>query len=525
MAFVEATQIGRKLRMSAQGPSGSGKSTSAIRIAKGIIQREGGSIGAICSEDGRIQLEAWRLRGIDFRVNVLTDKSPDGYLRAIKEAAACGFTVLIIDSGSHEWEALLNEKDNLPDEKQFTGWGTDLNPKHHAFLRAISLYPGHVIMTLRAKTKYVIEQVTKKSGKTVSQPRAIGVEPIARPQTEFEFDVGLQFDMKSVCSNAKRPRGIFAFFDKYVQKEPGEELGRLISDALRGKIPPETSMRDALAMVAEEQPPVKPPESAISQRPAPAPKPTQAPAETPKVDAQKTVAELRAERAELKQRLDGLASFFGGKPQLLEAIARKSWPSTLGEAREVLTLATAAHELALHEQCVPFDSAEPTADEVPFDDDLAMDDEPPPWWPSEEAAQGRSDNPSAAPPDPAPPTSAAAPPLRVVSPPGEAEQRGANANQSPVEPQRDPGSDNATHTASTPPTASNRPKAAPVRMPELLQAATRAGVELVTAAREHAPDEKRPVDKWPDEMKRTLLSNLRARVTLREAREGQGGAA
>ena len=241
MAFRKAEVRKRFARISIQGPSASGKTTTALRLARGLAG-DSGRVALIDSERGRSDSEADRISG-GFDVSVLTDFSPEGYLVEMHAAAKAGYDVLIIDSISHEWEAILEAKDAKPQKQKFVGWG-ELTPRHNGFLRGINAFPGHVIVTIRSKVKYALQEV-ERNGKTQMQPVKLGLEPVARGGTEYEFDLAFELDQDSRCWLNKRPRGLFHLSMDQQWVEPGEDLGAQIAERLSGESPTPSSVPDA----------------------------------------------------------------------------------------------------------------------------------------------------------------------------------------------------------------------------------------------------------------------------------------
>lgn len=241
MGFRKAEVKRRFARISIQGPSASGKTTTALRLARGLVG-ESGRVAVIDSERGRSDSEADRISG-GFDVSVLTDFTPEGYLAEMRAAAKAGYDVLIIDSISHEWEAVLEAKDAKPRNKQFVGWG-ELTPRHNGFLKGINAFPGHVIVTIRSKTKYVLQEV-ERNGKTQMQPVKLGLEPVARGGTEYEFDLAFELDQDSKCWLNKRPRGLFGLSMDQHWVEPGEDLGAYLAEKLSGGSPTQSGVPDA----------------------------------------------------------------------------------------------------------------------------------------------------------------------------------------------------------------------------------------------------------------------------------------
>src|SRR5690606_36356079 len=82
----------------------------------------------------------------------------------------------------------------------------------------------HVIATMRAKTEYIIEQVTR-NGRTVHEPRKIGLAPVQRDGLEYEFDVvaDMDWDHRFIVSKSRA-----SFLADAVLDKPGPELGEQI---------------------------------------------------------------------------------------------------------------------------------------------------------------------------------------------------------------------------------------------------------------------------------------------------------
>lgn len=191
-AFKKATKSQAKLRLSIFGPSSSGKTYTALVLAKAL----GGPIAVIDTERGSASKYAGD--AADFEVLELTSFEPAKYIRAIGEAEKERFPVLVVDSLTHAWSGkggILEQKDSKGG--RFDAW-KDLTPQQHELLEAILSYPGHVIVTMRSKTEYVIEQV-EKGGRMVATPRKIGLAPVQRQDLEYEFDVVLRMDPDNVA--------------------------------------------------------------------------------------------------------------------------------------------------------------------------------------------------------------------------------------------------------------------------------------------------------------------------------------
>jgi DNA polymerase III delta prime subunit len=191
--FQKAVKTKSKLRLSIAGPSGSGKTYTALAIAKGI-----GKTALIDTESGSASKYA---DTFDFDVLELTPPfHPDKFIRAIAEASAAGYDVVIVDSLSHAWSGsggLLEIVDDtakrMKSSNSFAAW-KDATPIQNRLVEAVVRSGIHIIATLRSKTEYILEQQTSSNGRTINVPRKIGMAPVQRDGFEYEFDVVAELD-------------------------------------------------------------------------------------------------------------------------------------------------------------------------------------------------------------------------------------------------------------------------------------------------------------------------------------------
>lgn len=198
MAFQKATKKQAKGRLALVGPSGSGKTFSALRIASALGKR----VAVIDSERGSASKYADKF---EFDVCELSSFSPLEYVKAISDAEAAGYDVLVIDSLSHAWEGKGGALEMVDDAaarsrsaNKFTAW-RDVTPIHNKLVGAIVSSSCHVIVTMRAKTEYILEE--DERGKKV--PKKIGMAPIQRAGVEYEFDVVCDLDHELRCIVSK----------------------------------------------------------------------------------------------------------------------------------------------------------------------------------------------------------------------------------------------------------------------------------------------------------------------------------
>jgi len=201
MAFQRAEKRKAKLRLALTGVSGAGKTYSALLMAKQL----GKKVAVIDSERGSASLYADRF---EFDSQDLTMHSVEMYRRAIKEAGAAGYDVLVVDSLSHEWAGrggVLESVDAKKEKSTFNAWNGP-SQAHASLVDDLLLFPGHVIVTMRSKTEYVLEEYVK-DGRKVQVPKKVGLAPVQREGVEYEFTVLLSLDKsgsvtveKSRCS-------------------------------------------------------------------------------------------------------------------------------------------------------------------------------------------------------------------------------------------------------------------------------------------------------------------------------------
>lgn len=216
LQFRKATRERARARVALIGPAGSGKTMSALAIAEGLGQR----IAVIDTEHGSASKYAGPFQ---FDVLELESFAPDTYVEAIRAAAKGDYDVLIIDSLSHAWmgkDGALEQVDLAAARSRsgntFAAW-RQVTPQHNRLVEAMLACPMHLIVTMRSKTEYVLVDV-EKDGKTIKEPRKIGMAPIQRDGLEYEFDVvgDLTLEHDYVVSKTR-----CSSFDRAVVHEPG----------------------------------------------------------------------------------------------------------------------------------------------------------------------------------------------------------------------------------------------------------------------------------------------------------------
>lgn len=198
--FEEASRAQAKARIALDGPSGSGKTWTALAIAEGL----GGQIGVIDTERKSASKYAPPFR---FKTLPMFTFDPRDLPKALAVAAGAGIDVLIIDSLSHFWMGtggMLEQVDKIAKKSgsgnSFTPW-KDVKPIERAMIEALLAYPGHVIITMRTKTEWVITENDR--GK--KEPKKLGTKAEQREGLEYEFDIvgDLDLDHNMVISKSR----------------------------------------------------------------------------------------------------------------------------------------------------------------------------------------------------------------------------------------------------------------------------------------------------------------------------------
>ena len=157
MQIQKAERKKAKIKIGLQGSSGSGKSYSALLLAYGLCN-SWEKIVVIDTENNSAHLYS-HLGGYNV-IGISAPFSPERYIEAIDMAVNAGFEVVIIDSISHEWEAILDIHGSMAGNS-FTNWNK-ITPRHNAFVNAILQSPVHILATIRTKQDYVL---VEKNGK------------------------------------------------------------------------------------------------------------------------------------------------------------------------------------------------------------------------------------------------------------------------------------------------------------------------------------------------------------------------
>lgn len=237
MKFEKAVRKKAKLRLALAGPSGSGKTLSALLLAKGI----GGSIAVVDTERDSANLYASSIALADGRIieppefdslNLSAPYTPEHYIEAIRAAEAAGYTTLIIDSVTHEWNGVggcLELVDEIARARykgnSWSAWN-DVTPRHRALIDAMLQSSLHIVVTLRSKTE-TAQQESQNGKKTVVK---LGMKAEQRDGFEYEMSIVLDLSHDGHYATASKDRtGLLMGRDPVVISEA---TGRMLLDWL-----------------------------------------------------------------------------------------------------------------------------------------------------------------------------------------------------------------------------------------------------------------------------------------------------
>jgi hypothetical protein len=288
--FKRATKQAARGRIALAGPSGSGKTYTALLLAQGL----GGPIAVIDTERGSASKYA-DIFEFDV-VNMEPPYHPKRFIEGIDLAAKSGYKVLIIDSISHAWNGtggLLEEVDKIAKRQRaggnsFAAW-KDATPIQNAFIDAMTGAGLHLIVTMRSKQEYIMEQQERRGGRKVNVPKKVGMAPIQRDGVEYEFDLFIEMDIEhtAMVSKSRCPALADGVYNK-----PGRELGETIGEWLSDGAKPVATPGDQHSGSCTAKP--RPPFESVPRSSAPEPEPDP---EASTAEPHRTPEEVRQEAA------------------------------------------------------------------------------------------------------------------------------------------------------------------------------------------------------------------------------------
>ncbi|QXI02978.1 ATP-binding protein [Pseudomonas monsensis] len=240
--FKKAERKQAKLRLALAGPSGSGKTYSALLLAQGI----GGRIAVIDTEHGSASLYA-DIADFD-TVELHAPYSPERYVEAIIAAEQAGYSVLIIDSYSHEWTGsggCLEANEKLAHQKfkgnTWAAWN-ETTPRHRRLTDKILTSSLHIICTMRSKTETV-----QGEGKKILK---LGMKSEQRDGTDYEFTVVLDLTHDGHTAMASKDRTKLFEEPELITADTGRRLLAWLNSGVSPEERAKELLLDALADIA-----------------------------------------------------------------------------------------------------------------------------------------------------------------------------------------------------------------------------------------------------------------------------------
>lgn len=195
-SFKKAEAGDERLLIALTGPAGCGKTVSALRIATGIVEGTGKRIAFIDTENGRAKKYA---KNFDFdHCDFQPPFRPTRYEELILEADKAGYSVIIVDSVSHEHEGpggvLEWQEEELQkmagndygkrERLKMTAWIKPKQARNRLIQYALQRSKAHIILCMRAKEKTDMKKVNGKMevGKS-------GLQPIGGEEFAFEMSI------------------------------------------------------------------------------------------------------------------------------------------------------------------------------------------------------------------------------------------------------------------------------------------------------------------------------------------------
>lgn len=183
-----AVREGARVVVGISGVSGSGKTYTALQLAWGLARGDASKVGLLDTENKRGSLYSDILVNSKKEVqqfmigDLYPPFSPQRYATAIKEFQEAGVEVLVVDSGSHEWEGEGGCEDIADDGGKVANW-KKAKREHKRFMNVLLSCDMHIIVCLRAREK--------TSFKDPKKPVSLGIQPICEKNFMFEMTASL----------------------------------------------------------------------------------------------------------------------------------------------------------------------------------------------------------------------------------------------------------------------------------------------------------------------------------------------
>jgi AAA domain len=241
----QAEKVRQWARVCLWGTPKSGKTHTALMLATTLAGIDG-KVGVISSEYGSSKLLSRK-----FPHDIIDLAEPDSYGNASKNPFSpqhyeealhmflkAGYKAIVIDSLSHSWAGeggVLEVVDGAGKNSFSDGWSKG-TPMYNHLVGSILGARCHIIVTLRAKDAYVMEEYTKRDGSRGTTPKNVGQAPVMRKGFGFEMQLTIRMDSLTAHLEAS---GVEEYIHKGEEIErPGPELAHRLLEAIDGAEPP-----------------------------------------------------------------------------------------------------------------------------------------------------------------------------------------------------------------------------------------------------------------------------------------------
>lgn len=243
------------------GVEKSGKTHTALMLAEALAG-ENGKVGVISSEYGSSKLLSHKFPHeiIDLSeadenngVPVKNAFAPQRYEQAVNMLVEAGYKAIVIDSLSHAWDGeggMLEAVSKKGGNTFSDGW-KETSPIYKHLINTILAARCHIIVTLRAKEAYVMDEYIKRDGTKGTSPRNAGQAPVIRKG--FGYEMQLTIRMDSMTANIEA-----SAVEDYIHKgeaieKPTSELAYRLLEALDGvPLPEPTAQQIEMRQLLDE---------------------------------------------------------------------------------------------------------------------------------------------------------------------------------------------------------------------------------------------------------------------------------
>lgn len=240
-----AIRGGSKALIALAGETGDGKTFTALKIARGMVSKPS-EIGLLDTENKRGSLYADILDGPFMIGDLHPPHSPSRYGLAIKEFQDAGIKVLVVDSGSHEWEG-EGGCDDIANAKigKMDNW-IGAKREHKKFMNTLLHCDMHIIICLRAREK--------TDFKIPAKPVSLGIKPICEKNFMFEMTASLLMQNEGKSQKwLKMPeflKSAFGTGDGYLGEATGKKIMEWINTGVK-EDPAITKAKSEMLMACE----------------------------------------------------------------------------------------------------------------------------------------------------------------------------------------------------------------------------------------------------------------------------------